>query len=209
MDDENVGSEILKKGNLRKRVTIIPLNKIHANVAPKATINTVKKLSNNSADLALSLVGYEDEVSKAMEYVFGNTLICPDSATANLVTFHKEVRMRSVTLDGDVYDPSGTLSGGSRSSGGGVLVKVQKLKEVETELAKRKTRLNEVEREWETAKEAIESFKKAQKDLNLKRHEVGLLEERVNESNATRVSPCSLSFSLGALDLMLSFLVAK
>lgn len=187
VDDENVGSDLLKKGNLRKRVTIIPLNKINAHVASPATLNTVKKVSDKT-NLALSLVGYEADVSKAMEYVFGNTLICPDAATANLVTFHKEVRMRSVTLEGDVYDPSGTLSGGSKSNGGGVLVKVQKLKKVGRELEERKRALAGVEREWEQAKEAMERFKQAQKTLDLKSHEVGLLEERVQESNATRVS---------------------
>lgn len=124
-----------------------------------------------------------------MEYVFGNTLICPDAETANLVTFHETVRMRSVTLQGDVYDPSGTLSGGSKSTGGGVLVKVQKLKKVETELAARKKALDAVEREWEQAKNAMNKFKEAQKALDLKTHELGLLEERVKESNATRVSP--------------------
>lgn len=163
------------------------MNKISANIASKATLSTVKKVSDKT-NLALSLVGYEDEVSKAMEYVFGNTLICPDAATANLVTFHKEIRMRSVTLEGDVYDPSGTLSGGSKSSGGGVLVKVQKLKKVEDELKKRKASLEAVEREWETAKVEMDKFKQASKNLELKKHEVGLLEERVGESNATRVS---------------------
>lgn len=187
VDDENVGSDLLKKGNLRKRVTIIPLNKISAHIASKATLNNVKKLSPQT-DLALTLVGFEDEVSKAMEYVFGNTLICPDAETANLVTFHESVRMRSVTLQGDVYDPSGTLSGGSKSTGGGVLVKVQKLKKVETELAARKKALDAVEREWEQAKDAMNKFKEAQKALDLKIHELGLLEERVKESNATRVS---------------------
>jgi structural maintenance of chromosome 2 len=132
-----------------------------------------------------------------MEYVFGNTLICPDAATANLVTFHKEIRMRSVTLEGDVYDPSGTLSGGSKSSGGGVLLKVQKLKAVENELEARKKALTGVEREWEAAKDAMNKFKQAQKALDLKSHEVGLLEERVQESNATRVSPTFYESSNG------------
>lgn len=123
-----------------------------------------------------------------MEYVFGNTLICPDAATANLVTFHNEIRMRSVTLQGDVYDPSGTLSGGSKSSGGGVLVKVQQLKKVEHELAQRVAALEAVERDWERARVAMDRFRDARKNLDLKSHELGLLEERVQESNATRVS---------------------
>ncbi|KAK4705538.1 structural maintenance of chromosome 2, partial [Phenoliferia sp. Uapishka_3] len=184
--DEDVGSDLLKRGQLRKRVTIIPLTKISAKVASKNTLAAVAKVSPKTS-LALSLVGYEDEVSKAMEFVFGNTLICPDAATANLVTFHREIQMRSVTLDGDVYDPTGTLSGGSKSSGGGVLVKVQKLRRVEMELEAKKKALAVVEREWEQEKAAMDKFKGAQKALDLKTHELGLLQERVNESNATRI----------------------
>ena len=39
--------------------------------------------------------------------------------------------MRSFMLDGDVYDPSGTMSGGAAPSGSGVLVHVQELCAVE------------------------------------------------------------------------------
>ena len=40
-----------------------------------------------------------------MRYVFGNTLICNDSAAAKRVTFDKTIRQRTVTLEGDVFDP--------------------------------------------------------------------------------------------------------
>ena len=40
----------------------------------------IKKAKNlvgdENANLALSLVGYDHEVTKAMEYVFGHTIIC-------------------------------------------------------------------------------------------------------------------------------------
>ncbi|KAI5475198.1 nuclear condensin complex protein, partial [Pseudohyphozyma bogoriensis] len=186
VEDENVGSDLLKKGNLRKRVTIIPLNKITPQLADKNRMAAVKKLSKET-ELALSLVGSDAEVSKAMEYVFGNTLICPDAKTANLVTFNQQVKMRSVTLDGDVYDPSGTLSGGSKSSGGGVLIKVQKLKKVEAELREKKEELRKVEKEWDDARGKMNAWNQAKKAVDLKKHEVTLLEERVKESNATRI----------------------
>ena len=47
---------------------------------------------------------------------FSNTFIkTADGKTAKDVTFHPDIKMRSVTLEGDVYAPSGTLSGGKRS----------------------------------------------------------------------------------------------
>lgn len=188
VDDEDTGSALLQKAGLRKRVTIIPLTKIEARKATKEQLSTAKKLSKET-NLALSLVGYDIEVEKAMHFVFANTLICPDADAANLVTFNKEVRMRSVTLDGDVYDPSGTLSGGSSKSGpnSGLLVKVQRLKAAEDELAARRRSLAAIEQEWQAAKSAMDKWRKSTNELELKRHALCLLEDRVGESDVTRI----------------------
>lgn len=61
---------------------------------------------------ALSLVGYESELRKAMEYVFGTTLVCDSLDNAKRVAFEKGVSTKTVTLGGDVFDPQGTLTGG-------------------------------------------------------------------------------------------------
>jgi structural maintenance of chromosome 2 len=61
---------------------------------------------------ALSLIEYDPVIHPAMEWVFGQTFICKDMETAKKVTFHERILKKSVTLDGDVFDPSGTLSGG-------------------------------------------------------------------------------------------------
>ncbi|KXJ92212.1 SMCs flexible hinge, partial [Microdochium bolleyi] len=103
VDNEVTGTQLLQGGKLRKRVTIIPLNKIAAFKASAQTIATAQKLAPGRVDLALSLVGYDDQVSAAMEYVFGNTLVCHDAETAKRVTFDQNVRMRSITLEGDSY----------------------------------------------------------------------------------------------------------
>jgi len=64
---------------------------------------------------ALSLVGYEDDLRKAMEYVFGSTLVCDTLDNAKKVAFDQRVRTKTVTLGGDIFDPQGTLSGGERA----------------------------------------------------------------------------------------------
>ena len=61
---------------------------------------------------ALTLVGFEEELRPAMAYVFGSTFVCDTLETAKRVTFDKQVMTRSVALAGDVFDPSGTLTGG-------------------------------------------------------------------------------------------------
>lgn len=122
-----------------------------------------------------------------MSYVFGDTFICADKQSAQAVTFNKDIGVKSVTLEGDVYDPSGTLSGGAAPSSSGLLVKVQELKAIEREIAQHKQVVDEVTREVTGAKQVIDGFRKDKRDLDLREHEVRLLEEQVSGSNATKV----------------------
>ena len=73
-------------------------------------------MGENNAHTALSLVGYEADLRKAMEYVFGSTLVCDTLDSAKKVAFDKQVMTKTVTLGGDIFDPQGTLSGGESSA---------------------------------------------------------------------------------------------
>lgn len=61
---------------------------------------------------ALSLVGYEHELDAAMKYVFGDSFVCPNMDFAKKVTYDQGVMKKSVTFDGDSFNPGGTLTGG-------------------------------------------------------------------------------------------------
>lgn len=145
-------------------------------------------MSGGKARLALSLIGYPEEVANAMFFVFGGTFICDDAATAKQITFSREVGIKSVTLDGDVYDPSGTLSGGSAPSSSGVLVRVQDLLQAEGNFQEAQQRLAALEREDERMKGVRDNWRAYMRDLNIKEHELNLLQEQLNGSNASRVS---------------------
>lgn len=58
------------------------------------------------------------------------------------MAFHRDVMMKCVTHDGDLFDPSGTLTGGSRATGASVLAKLHQLAEAEAELEARTSELN-------------------------------------------------------------------
>ncbi|OCF77510.1 nuclear condensin complex protein [Kwoniella mangroviensis CBS 8886] len=187
VQDEKVGSQLLEKGKLRKRVTIIPLNKINAFKISAEKLASAKQVALGKVNLALDLVGYSDDVSAAMAYVFGDTFICADKQAAQAVTFNKNIGVKSVTLEGDVYDPSGTLSGGSAPSSQGILIKVQELRDIENQINQHKKSLDEVVKQLNGAKKVIDQYKKDKRELDLKGHEVRLLEEQVNGSNATKI----------------------
>jgi structural maintenance of chromosome 2 len=102
-------------------VTLIPLNKIRAfkisaelpkcvpypPYPPGPTDLALQKPQNaRQVRPVLTLVGYPDEVAEAIAFVFNDSLICDDVASARAVTFARNVGVRSVTLDGDVHEPS-------------------------------------------------------------------------------------------------------
>ncbi|KAG8906895.1 Structural maintenance of chromosomes protein 2 [Tulasnella sp. 403] len=188
VQDEKVASQLLKDGRLKKRVTIIPLNKIQGVPVPAAKLAKAERVAPGKVHSAISLVGYPDEVDAAMSYVFGTTLICADNKSANAVAFDKEISLYCVSADGTAYDPSGTLSGGAAPSTSGLLVKVQQINEVQGRLKEAKAVVEQMDRaNREGGKEKREIWKRLSRELEIKAHEVRLLEEQVGGSNASRV----------------------
>ncbi|EAQ88082.1 conserved hypothetical protein [Chaetomium globosum CBS 148.51] len=187
VDTEVTGTQLLQGGRLRKRVTIIPLNKIATFRASAQTVATAQRVAPGKVDLALSLVGYDNEVSAAMEYVFGNTLVCADGETAKRVTFDPNVRMRSITLEGDAYDPSGTLSGGSAPNSSGVLVTLQKLNELTRQLREAEASLGQLQSQIAREKSRLDQAKKIKQELDLKSHEIKLAEEQIGGNSSSSI----------------------
>lgn len=133
-------------------------------------------------------MGYDEEVEPAMEWVFGSTFICEDAETAKRVTFDRDVRMKSVTHDGDVYDPFGTLSGGSKPQSAGVLIKLQELAEIRAEIKQHKKQLEALEEEIQASQKSIAQYRQCKQRLDLQAYEVSLLEDRLSKSTHAQVS---------------------
>lgn len=193
VDSSETGTHLLQKGKLRKRVTIIPLNKISSFRASVEKIGAAQNIAPGKVDLALELIGYDEEVTAAMNYVFGNTLVCKDADTAKRVTFDPSVRMKSVTLDGDVYDPSGTLSGGSAPNSSGVLVTLQKLNEITREIRSKERLLTSLEENMRKEKKKLDATRALKQELDLKTHEIKLTEEQISSNSSSSVSDLSIS----------------
>ncbi|KAI9746181.1 MAG: Structural maintenance of chromosomes protein 2 [Claussenomyces sp. TS43310] len=187
VDTEITGTQLLQNGKLKKRVTIIPLNKIAAFRASAEKVGAAQGLAPGKVDLALSLVEYDDVVSIAMEFVFGNTFICRDADTAKLVTFHPTIRMKSITLGGDSYDPSGTLSGGSSTTSGSVLVSLQNLNDLARELAAKQKTLAELEASTLREKENINQARRIKQEFDLKIHEIKLAEQQIGSNSSSSI----------------------
>ncbi|RLV97032.1 hypothetical protein DV515_00012184 [Chloebia gouldiae] len=183
VDTEVTGKKLLEKGELKRRYTIIPLNKISARSIQEDIVRLAQSMAGRAnLYLALSLIGYKSELHKAMEYVFGTTLVCSSMDSAKKVTFDKRIMTRSVTLDGDVFDPQGTLHGGASLHTGSILSKLQEVKDVQIELQKKEFELEAVENELATLKMVSERYQQLKQQLEMKSEEAQLLHKKLCQS---------------------------
>ncbi|XP_022736183.1 structural maintenance of chromosomes protein 2-1-like isoform X4 [Durio zibethinus] len=183
VDSENTGKQLLQNGDLRRRVTIIPLNKIQPNtVPPRVQQAAIRLVGKENAKLALSLVGYDKELESAMEYVFGATFVCKTTDAAKEVAFNREICTHSVTLEGDIFQPSGLLTGGSRRGGGDVLRQLHDLAEAESKLAEHQKRLSEIEVKIADLLPLQKKFMDLKSQLELKMHDLSLFQNRAEKN---------------------------
>ncbi|KFZ51483.1 Structural maintenance of chromosomes protein 2, partial [Podiceps cristatus] len=195
VDTEVTGKKLLEKGELKRRYTIIPLNKISCRCVRQDTLKLAQTLVGPAnLDLALSLVEYESELQKAMEYVFGTTLICENMDNAKKVTFDKRIMTRSVTIDGEVFDPQGTLHGGNCwfysynntvcacSQSESILSKIQEMKDIKEQLKTKEAELETVEKELARLKNVADSYQQLKQQWEMKSEEAELLQTKLHQS---------------------------
>ncbi|XP_011018333.1 PREDICTED: structural maintenance of chromosomes protein 2-1-like [Populus euphratica] len=183
VDTESTGKQLLQNGDLRRRVTIIPLNKIQSHtVHPRIQQAAVRLVGKENAELALSLVGYDEELKTAMEYVFGSTFVCKTMDAAKEVAFSREIRTTSVTLEGDIFQPSGLLTGGSRMGGGYLLRQLHELAEAVSNLLLHQRRLSEIEAKITELLPVHKKFVDLKKQLELKLYDLSLFQGRAEQN---------------------------
>jgi structural maintenance of chromosome 2 len=131
---------------------------------------------------AISLVGYADELEGAMQHVFGSTLVCESLDIAKKVTFHKTVKLRSVTLEGDSVDPSGTMSGGSRGKSAPILLQLASVAEIRNNLRVAKQELDSLQQQLNEMTSERSTYETKAEKLDMAKHQLKLLQDRVGNS---------------------------
>lgn len=182
VDTSEAASQLLERGQLKKRVTIIPLDKISSRVIDDKLVQTAKKLCPDKVELALNLIDFENELTKAMSYIFGSTFICNDPHTAKMVTFDPQIRARSITVEGDVYDPEGNLSGGSRKNNSSILLTMQKYNKLVNEYKKCQDELFRAQSELKEFEKLSSQTLQLQTEINLNKHELTILMRKLDNN---------------------------
>nr|KAG5714089.1 hypothetical protein BaRGS_020417 [Batillaria attramentaria] len=184
VDTEVTGKKLLQKGELKRRYTIIPLNKISARAIEDAAVKRAEQLvGKDNVHTALSLIGYQKDLEAAMRFVFGSAFVCPDMDRAKAVAFDQKVMKRTVTLDGNSFDPAGTLTGGARPQTSSILQKLSELVAVEEELKTKQQTLAKVEAELASLRKAADKYQQVKQQYDLKAEEVEMLKTQLERSS--------------------------
>lgn len=116
-----------------------------------------------------------------------------DQRTSKLVTYNDKVKSRSVTFDGELFEPSGTITGGSSGRSTDILLMMQSLRSVRLELKNSQHDMNQAVKEMEGYKEVAKAFKKIKQEIGIQEHKINLLEERVSQSAHSKVALNSIT----------------
>lgn len=198
VDNEIVSKKILERGQLQTRITIIPINKIKSQTIDSGKVKLAQQLVGAENCIpALDLITYDPSLKIVMEYVFGRTFICTNMTVAKQVTYHNRVLTRSITLDGDVLEPEGTLSGGAQSQQTPVLIQVAEIKDFSKRLDAKRAELrnindqivriqgtanqyNQLKRQLEAANYELESVKQLLAQTTYQKHQQEIEDARAN-----------------------------
>lgn len=184
VDEAATGKALLNNGKLQRRVTIIPLDKVIPKKISSAACDKASSLAkdlNTTAQPAIELVGFDEEVRSAIEYVFGSTLVVDGMKAANSIC--DAVKTRTVTLDGDVYEPSGLISGGSNNNLGSTLTKIYQLTEASRELKDKTARLKAVVEKLESMAAESRQYEKFSAELEIAQSELTAVEKHISQTS--------------------------
>ncbi len=151
------GIELLKQRR-GGRATFLPLNKINP---PRIPGTNELRYVNGFVDLAINLIDTEPRYRDVFAYVFGGTVVFEDLQTAR----SQLGKYRIVTLDGELLEPSGAMTGGSMANRSQLRFGNVEVGESE-EVRALKQRLQEIERVLARCNDAIANLSVRVKDIS-------------------------------------------
>lgn len=182
-DNDETGKLLFERGNLQNRTTIIPMSQMSSRFIDQRVVNLAQKLvGKENAIPAIELIEYEKEVEPAMKFLFGHSFICKDLETAKKVTFNKDIRTRSFTLDGDQMDPDGSLSGGAVQQGPPILDEAARYNQLKRQFDDKMHELNDICRKIAGVQQVADQYKGVKDKLENFQVQLRTAEERIRST---------------------------
>lgn len=177
------------------RATFLPLSIIKGKYLASSQLAL---LSGNSAYIgtAADLIEFDQKYAEVVKSLLGNVVIASDLKGANEIAKMLQYRSRIVTLDGDVVNPGGSMTGGAvKQKSSSLLSRKGELEELTNKLADMEEKTNLLESkvkslkaETQASEATLEELRKTGEELRFKQQslkgdlrEVELEQKNINE----------------------------
>ncbi|MFC6168973.1 chromosome segregation protein SMC [Loigolactobacillus jiayinensis] len=140
------------------RATFLPLSVMQPQ---QLNANQLQQISSQSGfiGVAADLVKFAPEHASVMRHLLGHSVVATDLTAAIKLAALLQHRVRIVTLDGDILNPGGAMTGGGRTKQNGLLAREQEQRDLVAQLAKMKQQLATKEQALQVLKQQIETDK--------------------------------------------------
>ncbi|MBC3085941.1 chromosome segregation protein SMC [Staphylococcus capitis] len=159
VDSEKDGRQaiqFLKQRNLG-RATFLPLNVIK----PRHIASDIKDIARQTEgfiDIASDAVKVSSKYQSVIENLLGNTIIVNDLKHANELARAIRYRTRIVTLEGDVVNPGGSMTGGGARKSKSILSQKDELSTMRHQLEDYQRQTADFERHFKESKDKAEQL---------------------------------------------------
>jgi len=172
VDNEQDGKAVLNflKRTGGGRTTVLPISTVQGRALQEKGVENCR----GYVGIASKLVKFENRYSGVMENLLGRTVVAEDIDAAIAMAKQYGNRFKIVTLDGQVMNAGGSMTGGSVNKEAGILSRAneldklekqekdlsEKLKTVETEFQEARRGADQVEFQLNAAKEQLQEAEK-------------------------------------------------
>lgn len=177
------------KANNAGRATFLPLD----TVKPRSLSVEEERLANlpGVCGYAVDLVQYDKQAENAIRFLLGRVLIAENIDAALAAAKAGKFRIRVVTLDGDVVNAGGSMTGGSRKQREGYLSRAKEIQQagavvdgLRKEMLSWQEQLEEVEAEQKELQGKLQAVTEKLQQRRLKANELTLQNQRLSQEKA-------------------------
>jgi chromosome segregation protein len=177
------------------RATFLPLTVIKGRSLSSAQLYSIQD-HPSYIGTAVGLVKFDQKYLEVMNNLLGNVVITKDLKGANELAKILQYRSRLVTLDGDVVNPGGSMTGGAVKQKSSSLLTRKgelddlkaKIADMETKTAKQESLVKGLKADVQTQEQGLEDLRKGGEELRIQEQalkgdlrEAELEEKNVNE----------------------------
>ena len=177
------------KANNAGRATFLPLD----TVKPRSLSVEEERLANlpGVCGYAVDLVQYDKQAENAIRFLLGRVLIAENIDAALAAAKAGKFRIRVVTLEGDVVNAGGSMTGGSRKQREGYLSRAKEIQQagavvdgLRKEMLNWQEQLEEVEAEQKELQGKLQAVTEKLQQRRLKANELTLQNQRLSQEKA-------------------------